>query len=71
MSDDIEMYLANDSSGYLESLIKSRQYLKDDVFLLERLNKVIEVELDLAMLGANKAKSEILKKDKPNVRPIK
>ena len=69
--DDSEMYFAS-SSGYLEGLIKSRAYLIDSPDLASKLNEVISEELDLALLGAKKAKSEILKRNKENtVRPIK
>ena len=72
MNEDIDIYFdKSDSTSFIESLGKTRQYLKDSV-LLKKLDLVLEAELDLALLGAEKAKSEILKLDKENkVRPIK
>lgn len=69
MEDDLEMYF--DSTGsFLESIIKSRKHL--DGKLLNKLDELIDAELDLAIMGAAKAKSEILKKDTDNkIRPIK
>jgi hypothetical protein len=70
MSEDIEVYVSRDgSSCYLESLARTRQYLKD-TDLLAKLDKVISLEIDLAEMGAEKAKSEINKKGKNNVKPI-
>jgi hypothetical protein len=70
--DEIDVYLEpQGSSSYVESLIKSRQWLKDMPLLLEQLDKVISLELELAVLGAEKAKSEILKATKDNIKPIK
>lgn len=72
MNDEIEMYFDNsDSTSYIESLAKTRQYLKN-TSLLTKLDSLIDKEIDLAILGADKAKSEILKKNKEDtVRPIK
>ena len=71
MNEDIEVYL-DESGGYLEALIKSRKHLKESE-LLQKLDQLISLELDLGVMAAEKAKSEILKKqDKDNiVRPIK
>ena len=72
MNEDIEVYL-DDSGSYLEALIKSRKHLKESEALLQKLDQLISLELDLGVMAAEKAKSEILKKqDKDNiVRPIK
>ena len=72
MNEDIEVYLdGGNSPCYLESLIKCRQMLKDSP-LLARLDEAISLELDLAVLGAEKAKSELLKTTaKDNIRPLK
>ena len=72
MNEDIEVYL-DDSGSYLEALIKSRKHLKESEALLQKLDQLITLELDLGVMAAEKAKSEILKKqDKDNiVRPIK
>lgn len=73
MNEDIEVFFdKSDGSSYIESLSKSRQYLKDSP-LLAKLDEVILLELELAKMGAEKAKSEILKAAaKDNVvRPIK
>lgn len=76
--DEIEIYLNNTSEGtsYLESLIKSRRLLMDAPDLLRKLEEVIDLELDLAIMGSNKAKKECLKSNKlaevkDNLRPIK
>ncbi len=70
MNEDIEMFL-DESGCYLESLIKSRKHLLP-THLLNKLDLLIEAELDLAIMGAKKAKSEILKTNpKDNLRPIK
>lgn len=84
MDNDIEVYFEGGAGGcvnYLESLIRSKHRLtiEKPVFLtgqenaiLLKLDEVILAELDLALLGAEKAKSEILKANKDNtVRPIK
>lgn len=77
MSDEIEMYLESDSSSsYIESLIKALEKLtkiyKFDAPMVNKLLRLIDAELDLALMGAEKAKSEILKADKTaTVRPIK
>ncbi len=59
--------------SFVPDLIRSRQYLKGSS-LLAALDEVIKVELELALMGALKAKSELAKKSaKENspVRPIK
>ena len=58
------------SGNFLQSLIECRSLLTGSP-LLEKLDEVIAVELELALMGAKKAKSAILKEDKDNVRPIK
>jgi len=69
MNEDIEVYL---EPSYLESLIRSRKYLNSQGDLIKKLDLVIHAELDLALLGAEKAKSEVLKLSaKDNLRPIK
>ena len=72
--DEMEMYFENSTSGtsFLESLIKCRSKLLDSSALAVKLDSLIDEELDLALMGAQKAKSEILKnKAKDNLRPIK
>lgn len=71
-NDDIEIYFQKDESGcFIESLSRSRQYLKNTPLLAE-LDEVIKLEIELAVMGAQKAKSEIIKKtSKDNLRPIK
>lgn len=59
-----------DQTGcFLESLIKSRKHLTGK--LLSKLDGVIDAELDLALMGAEKAKSEILKAKGNKLVPIK
>ncbi len=72
MIDDDDIEMSFEASGcFLESLMRSRRYVSDA--LLSKLDEVILIELELALMGASKAKSEILKQNKPNttVRPIK
>ena len=73
MDEDTIFFETDSSGGYLGSLIISRQHLKDAPKLLAKLEAVIELELELALLGAEKAKSEVLKANAKNnaVRPIK
>ncbi len=59
------------SSNYLESLIKARSHLKDSPSLLKKLDEIVDVELDVALLGAKKARGEVLKEHaKDNVVAI-
>lgn len=68
--DDIDVFFEQ-SGCLLEALIKSRHWLKDST-LISKLDELIDLELDLAIMGANKAKSELLKANKEStVRPIK
>ncbi len=71
MNDDTDVFFENSTACYLESLIRCRQHVKDSVHLSSKLDEVINLELDLAVMGAEKAKSEILKRTKDTVRPIK
>lgn len=76
MNDDIEVYLdsATTGSSYLESIIKAYERLSHihnvESPLIKKITQLIEEELDLALLGTSKAKSEILKATKDNVKPI-
>ncbi len=70
-SDEIEIYFDKEYGGcFIESLSRSRQHLKNSP-LLVKLDEVLELEIELALMGAQKAKSEIIKKQKDNLRPIK
>lgn len=73
--DDIEMIIdsGNDGVCYIESLARSARYLTEFLpELLPKLSEVITAELDLALLSAEKARSELLKSNKEaTVRPIK
>ncbi len=72
MENDEMMFFQGDSGGYLEGLIRSLPLLKEEAVLLDKLKLVIGLELDLAIMGAEKAKSEILKANATSkVRPIK
>lgn len=71
MDDEISMYVNQDTGSYVESLIRSRSHLSNAPSLLHKLDQVISAELDLALLAAEKAKSEILKQSNNTVRPIK
>lgn len=69
MNEDIIEYI-DTSGGYLESLIKSRRHVGDK--LLSKLDNLISLEIDMAVMAAEKARSEILKKNTESVvRPIK
>lgn len=71
--DDIDIYMDNSGgASYIESLAKTRPLLKESLTLSTKLDELIYMELELAIMGAEKAKSEILKKNKDDVvRPIK
>ena len=71
MDEDTEVFFEG-SGCFLESLMKSRKYLADSAKLLRKLDEVISLELDLAVMGAEKAKSEILKsQSKDNIVRLK
>lgn len=73
MSDDTEDMAAffTDSGNYLESLIRSRAHLGNAPKLAKMLDEAIEIELELAVIGAKKARGEVLKEQaKDNVVPI-
>ena len=67
MDDDIDFIV--DNGNYLESLIRSRRHLSDSP-MLAKLDEVIEIEIDLALMGAEKARSAVLK-DMATVTPLK
>ncbi len=78
--DDVEVYLDSSSpNSYIESLIKSRQalisshkYQEATKNILIKLDEVIQAELEVALLGAEKAKSEVLKAaSKGSISPLK
>ena len=72
MENEEMMFFEGDAGGYLAGLIKSLPLLKDEEELLNKLKVVIGLELDLAIMGAEKAKSELLKANATSkVRPIK
>lgn len=69
MNDDLEIFFDN-VNGYLGSLIKSRQFLIDIPVALSKIDELIELELDLAIIGSKKAMS-IAKKETGKLLPIK
>lgn len=77
MENDIELFMDGGSNVcYLESLVKAMERMSKMLTFeapeMVKFRQVINAELDLALLGAEKAKSEILKANKDNtVRPIK
>ena len=73
MKEETEVYLdsSEDAKSYVESLVNSRQALKNCPIMLAKLDEVILAELELALMCANQAKSEILKTNKDNIKPIK
>jgi hypothetical protein len=68
MNDDIDFSLM-DTPNYLESLLRGRKHVENSP-LLAKLDEVIELEIELALLSAEKAKSEHLK-DAAKVTPLK
>lgn len=72
MDDETEFFF--NSGSYLESLAKCRVALDDisDEETIAKLERVIDLELELALRGAEKAIAECNKADnKSNIRPIK
>lgn len=67
MEDDVISFTSN--GNFLCDLIKSRQFISGTP-LLAKLDEVIAVEIELALIGANKAKSEV-SPVKDNLRSIK
>jgi hypothetical protein len=52
--DEIEMYVNDDTGCYIESLCKCRKHLEGSA-LLAKLDAVLELELDLATVAAEKS----------------
>jgi len=76
MNEEIEVYLPDTgSSSYVESLtnalIKLHKVYNIESKLVKTTEAVLLAELELALLGAEKARSEILKATKDNIKPIK
>jgi hypothetical protein len=71
MDEDVIEFVNADSGFYLESLLRCKLVLKKKSAISEKLDEVILAELELALMAAEKAKSEILKANKDTVRPIK
>lgn len=73
MEEELEIFTS--STCYIESLFNCRKHCllnRDTVLsknLLDKLDKVIEAELDLALLGAEKAKQKATK-NKDNIKAI-
>lgn len=68
--DDIPFVFSGGSIDcYLETLARTRRYLKDST-LLSKLDEVVEIEIQLALMGSKKALADA-NKPKDNVRPIK
>ena len=71
MDETIETYI--DQSGtYLESLVRVWESLRktDSTELVTLAANVIKAELELGLMAAEKAKSEILKSNKNNLKSI-
>lgn len=72
--DDIDIFFDSSSStNYIESIIKSRlllEQLSGMTDLKDKLDKLIELEIDLAITGAEKATIEA-KKSTAKVTPLK
>jgi hypothetical protein len=68
MDEELDCYFTN-SSNYLESLINSYvavSKLQTGMALTKKLQEVIEIEIELALIGAKKARGEILKEEAKN-----
>lgn len=71
MEDETDEFFMSESSNYLESIIKSRALLHkhgahgETRPLVDKMNELIDLELDLAIAAAKKATA------KDNIRPIK
>jgi hypothetical protein len=75
MNDEMDIFFESDNGAcYLESLIKSRVLINKvyspNCSMCTKLEKLIDLELDLAIAGAEKATSE-LKKTTAKVTPLK
>lgn len=66
-----EFMMLTQGGNYLESLIRCRQLLVDNPALAAKLDIIVDMELDIARAGAEKAINELLKLNKPNLTPIK
>lgn len=66
-----EEFVFATGQGYLEGLIRSRSSLNDAPKLLKKLDEVISLEIELALMGAEKAKSEAIKYNKATLTSIK
>jgi len=71
MSDDMSVFIDQDSGSYIESLIKCLCHLKEGDPFISKIRTVIDAELDLSLLMAHKAKSDLLKSNQTNLRPVK
>jgi hypothetical protein len=80
MNDEIDIFFdKSDGSSYIESLIRSRVQLSqitEEIDLIDKLNHLISLELDLSIIGVEKAISEAKKAalkevSGNNVKPIK
>ena len=61
---------SEDSICYIESLIRSRQHLVSGE-LVDKLDRLISLELDIAILDSEKAKNERIKNPLDVVRKLK
>lgn len=72
VNDEMEVYFENDKGSYLESVIHSRYILYKtnniDWGLIDKIDELVHLELDLAIIGARKAMSEV---NKATVTPLK
>lgn len=71
MNDDFLGFIDQDSGSYVESLIKCLLQVDEKSSLYAKLYTVIDAELDLSLLMTQKAKSDLLKSNQSNLRPIK
>lgn len=69
--DDVDIMIGSSTGCYIESLIKSRTLLSNAPLLRGKLDEVIWLELELAMLSAEKARSSLLKACSDNVVELK
>ena len=75
-NDDIDVYMDMAAgTSYIESLAKANIYLSKlyncQSPIMNKIGQLLIAEIELAILGAEKAKSEILKSSENKIRPIK
>lgn len=69
--EQLEVLLETTSTGcYLESLIRSRRLCLDSLDLTAKIDRIINIELEIALMGAKKLLREMIH-PADNIRVIK